>query len=165
LFDLGDLTKGETVLITGAAGGVGLVAMQLARQAGARVIAVGRRDREAVVRDLGADDFVDVDTLDRPEVGSVDLVFDLVGGEVRDHVLRAAPAARAVSVVEPHDGLEFFVVEAQRPMLERLARLAESGDVQPMVGEVVPLADGARAFADGPRPPGKRVIQVEPLPA
>jgi len=126
------------------------------------VIAVGRRDREEVVRDLGADEFVDVDALEGAELGSVDLVFDLVGGEVRDRVLRAAPTARAVSVVEPHDGVEFFVVEARRPMLEELARLAESGAVQPMVGEVVPLADGARAFADGPRPPGKRVIEVNP---
>jgi NADPH:quinone reductase-like Zn-dependent oxidoreductase len=160
MFELGDLTKGETVLIPGAAGGVGLVAMQLARNAGARVVAVGRRDRDEVVRDLGADDFVDVDSLDGIDLKSVDLVFDLVGGEVRDRVLRAAPTARAVSVVEPHDGVQFFVVEAHRPMLEDLARLAEAGAVQAMVGEVVPLADGARAFAAGPRPPGKRVIEV-----
>jgi NADPH:quinone reductase-like Zn-dependent oxidoreductase len=164
LFELGDLAKGETVVVPGAAGGVGLIVMQLARHAGARVIAVGRRDREEVVRSLGADEFVDVDALDGAELRSVDLVFDLVGGEVRDRVLRAAPTARAVSVVEPHDGVEFFVVEAHRPMLEELARLAESGVVQPIVGEVVPLADGARAFADGPRPPGKRVIEVESPP-
>jgi NADPH:quinone reductase-like Zn-dependent oxidoreductase len=161
LLQLGGLTKGETVLIPGAAGGVGLVAMQLARNAGARVVAVGRRDREDVVRNLGADDFVDVDSLDDVDLKSVDLVFDLVGGEVRDRLLRAAPAARTVSVVEPHDGLQFFVVEAHRPMLEDLGRLAETGAVQAMVGEVVPLADGAHAFADGPRPPGKRVIEVD----
>jgi len=160
LFGLGGLTKGETVAISGAAGGVGLVAMQIARNAGARVVAVARRDREQVVRDLGADDFVDADSLDGVDLKGVDLVFELVGGEVCDRLLRAAPAARAVSVVEPHDGVQFFVVEAHRPTLEALARLAEDGDVQGMVGEVVPLAEGALAFADGPRPPGKRVIQV-----
>jgi NADPH:quinone reductase-like Zn-dependent oxidoreductase len=161
MFELGDLAKGETVLISGAAGGVGLVAIQLAHNAGARVVAVGRRDRDEMVCDLGADDFVGVDSLDRAGLQSVDLVFDLVGGGVRDRVLRGAPTARAVSAVEPHDGLQFFVVEADRPMLEDLARLAESGAVQAMVGAVVPLADGARAFADGPRPPGKRVIEVQ----
>jgi NADPH:quinone reductase-like Zn-dependent oxidoreductase len=161
-FELGELTKGETVLLPGAAGGVGLIAMQIARNAGARVIAVGRSDREAVVRDLGADDFVDVDAIERAGLDAVDLVFDLVGGDVCDRLLKAAPAARAVSVVEPRDGLEFFVVEAHRPMLEDLARLAETGAVQAMVSEVVPLVDGARAFADAPRPPGKRVIEVTP---
>jgi NADPH:quinone reductase-like Zn-dependent oxidoreductase len=160
MFGLGALTKGETVVISGAAGGVGLIAIQLARNAGARVVAVARRDSEQVVRDLGADDFVDVDLLDGVDLQHVDVVFELVGGEVRDRLLRAAPTARAVSVVEPHEGLQFFVVEAHRPTLEDLARLAEAGDVQAMVGEVVPLADGAHAFADRPHPPGKRVIEV-----
>jgi NADPH:quinone reductase-like Zn-dependent oxidoreductase len=160
LFEIGRLTGGETVAIAGAAGGVGVFAMQLARNAGARVIAVGHRGRAEVTRDLGADEFVDVDAIENADLGAVDVIFDLVGGAVCDRLLQAAPGARAVSAVAPHARLEFFVVEARRSMLEDVARLAEAGVVQSVVGEVVPLPDGARVFASGPRPPGKRVIEV-----
>jgi NADPH:quinone reductase-like Zn-dependent oxidoreductase len=67
---------------------------------------------------------------------------------------------RTVSVVAPGDGVDFFVVEADRAALAELARRVDAGVLRPVVGEVVPLADGARAFDSGLRPIGKRIIAV-----
>ena len=92
LFDHGGLKTGQTVLIHGAAGGVGSMAVQLAHELGARVIGTGRTaDREAALR-LGADVFVDLQADRLEEVGEVDVVFDVIGGEVLE---RSAPLVRA----------------------------------------------------------------------
>jgi NADPH:quinone reductase-like Zn-dependent oxidoreductase len=161
LFEHGRLTKGDTALISGATGGVGAVAVQLARNAGAIVIAAGHRNRMDAALDLGADEFVDVDEDENaPAFEGITLVFDIVGGDTRDQLLRRAPGARVVSIVEPHPGVDFFVVEPERRTLEEVVQLVESGVVRPLVAERVPLADGASAFADKARSPGKRVLEV-----
>src|SRR6201992_802664 len=86
------LTTGQTVLIHGAAGGVGSIAVQLAREAGARVIGTGRAaDRETALG-LGADAFVDLQADRLEETGEVDMVFDVIGAEVLE---RSAPLVRA----------------------------------------------------------------------
>src|SRR5207244_538990 len=84
-FDYGGLVAGQRVLIQGAGGGVGVVAVQLARAAGSAVIGTGRAWARELVGELGAGSFVDVER-ERFEdvVRQVDLVFDLVGGEVLD---------------------------------------------------------------------------------
>jgi NADPH:quinone reductase-like Zn-dependent oxidoreductase len=118
LIDHARLTTGQTVLIHGAAGGVGSIAVQLARELGARVIGTGRAaDREAALG-LGADAFVDLQADRLEEVGEVDVVFDVIGGEVLE---RSAPLVRAggtlvtiigLPKVRPADGRAiFFVVE------------------------------------------------------
>ena len=97
LFDHGQLAPGQTVLIHGAAGAVGSIAVQLAKAKGARVIGTGRAKVESLVLDLGADQFVDVEEDDWPNVVEpVDLVYDTIGGEV---------LARSADIVKPGGAL------------------------------------------------------------
>jgi NADPH:quinone reductase-like Zn-dependent oxidoreductase len=161
LFDHGGLTRGDTVIVTGATGGVGVFALQLAATAGARVVAVAHGDRADAARELGATEVVAADGEGWVrDLGVVDLIVDFVGGAVLDALVGGAGAKQAVSVVAPGDGIDFFVVEADRATLTELARRVDAGSLRPVVGEVVPLADGARAFGTGLRPIGKRVIAV-----
>jgi NADPH:quinone reductase-like Zn-dependent oxidoreductase len=161
LFDHGGLTRGDTVVVTGATGGVGVFALQLAAAAGARVVAVARADRADAARKLGATQVVAADGEGWVrDLGVVDLVVDFVGGPVLDALVDGAGVKRTVSVVAPGDGVDFFVVEADRAALAELARRVDAGVLRPVVGEVVPLADGARAFDSGLRPIGKRIIAV-----
>src|SRR5213078_2301256 len=92
LFDHAELKAGQTLLIHGAVGGVGSIAVQLAHELGARVIGTGRAaDREAALG-LGADAFVDLQADRLEEVGEVDVVFDVIGGKILE---RSAPLVRA----------------------------------------------------------------------
>jgi NADPH:quinone reductase-like Zn-dependent oxidoreductase len=160
LFDHGNLVAGQTVLVLGATGGVGLFALQLASAAGATVIAAGRGDRASEVRALGADEYVDLERDGWDGVPKdLDLAFDLVGNELVDPLVQGR-ARRVVSVVEPRDGLDFFVVVPDRSALVELARRIDAGTLRPVVGMRVPLADGAKAFAPTPGVTGKRVIEV-----
>jgi NADPH:quinone reductase-like Zn-dependent oxidoreductase len=158
LFDHGRLAAGQTVLIHGAAGGVGAVAIQLAHAAGARVLACARASARDFVLELGADEFIDADGRPFEEAADgVDLVFDLVGREVLERswsVLRAGgaivsavedPAARGGAGGERRGA--FFVVEASGAQLGALAAPIEAGELRPVVGEVRPLAQGRQAFA------------------
>ena len=167
LFDHGHLTAGQTVLINGAAGGVGSIAVQLAREVGARVIGSGRagdRDRAA---ELGAHTFLDLDTEKLEDAGEVDVVFDVIGGEI---LTRSAALVRAggtlVTIAEPpktqpHDGRAlFFLVESDRARLADLAARVRDGRLKPVVGAMLPLAEAATAFAPGKRIPGKTILQV-----
>jgi len=157
LFVHGGLSGGQRVLIHGAGGGVGSMAVQLARAVGARVIATGRASARDLVTALGAERFVDLDRQRFEEmVEKVDLVVDLVGGEILE---RSGAAVRdggiVVSAVEdPRTRLDradhvrgaYFVVEPSRTELEDLARRADAGELQPVVGEVFELPDGPKAF-------------------
>jgi NADPH:quinone reductase-like Zn-dependent oxidoreductase len=167
LFDHGHLTTGQTVLVHGAAGGVGSIAVQLAREAGARVVGTGRtadRDRSL---SLGAHAFVDLETDKLEDVGEVDLVFDLIGGDV---LARSMALVRAggtlVTVVEPpktqpRDGRAvFFVVEADRAQLTSIAARVRDGRLHPVVGAVMPLAEAPAAFAPEKRIPGKTILRI-----
>jgi NADPH:quinone reductase-like Zn-dependent oxidoreductase len=159
LFDYGQLEARGSVLITGATGGVGAIAVQLARGAGATVIGAGHGAQAPYAAELGAKAFVDLDDPNwAREVGHVDLAFDLVGGSVLDQLARDAVAARTVSVVEPHDDVVFFVVEPDRATLIEIAHRVDAGHLRPVIGLTVPLADGRSAFEAGQSRPGKRVI-------
>jgi NADPH:quinone reductase-like Zn-dependent oxidoreductase len=175
LFDYSGLVAGQSVLIQGAGGGVGVFAVQLARAAGAAVTGTGRAWARQLVGELGAGNFVDVER-ERFEdiVGQVDLVFDLVGGEVLERswsVLK--PGGVLVSVVaDPNESVQarrgdargaFFVVEANRAGLVELQRRIDAGHLRPIVGEVLPLARGRDAFErkHGRGIPGKTVLQVD----
>src|SRR4051794_4034770 len=83
LFDHGRLQAGQSVLAHGAAGAVGSMVTQLAREAGAYVIATGRAADRQKALDYGAQEFVDLDNDSLKEVGEVDLVFDVIGGDVQ----------------------------------------------------------------------------------
>jgi len=166
LFDHAHLKTGQTVLVHGAAGGVGSIAVQLAHELGARVIGTGRaRDREAALG-LGADAFVDLQADRLEDAGKVDVAFDVIGGEVLE---RSAPLVRAggtlVTIVgppvRPADGRAiFFVVEPDRYRLADLAERVRSGRLNPIIGAVRPLTEAPSAFAPDRRMPGKTIIRV-----
>ena len=172
LFTHGRLAPGQSVLIQGAGGGVGTAAIQLARTADARVLASARSGARDLVLNLGAHEFIDADHDSVGTAQGVDLVFDLVGGDVLG---RAWPLVRAggtvVSIVDdPADRPEardearsaFFVVEANGTMLAELAAQVDAGQLRPVVGAVRPLAEGREAFAakQAGNVPGKLVLEV-----
>ncbi|MEN4451539.1 NADP-dependent oxidoreductase [Mycobacterium sp. SM3041] len=167
LFTHGRLTTGQTVLIHGAAGGVGSLAVQLAHEVGAFVIGTGRTaDRDRTLA-LGADAFVDLDTERLEDAGEVDVLLDVIGGDI---LARSASLVRdggtLVTIAEPPEVLPrngrglFFVVEPDRSQLIELANRVRDGRLTPIVGAVRPLAEAVAAFAPDRRTRGKAIIQV-----
>ena len=154
LFDHGHLESGQTVVIHGAAGGVGTMAVRLARWVGAHVIGTGRANARQRVLDVGADEFVDVER-DGWETafGPVDLVYDIIGGDV---LARSAaivkPGGALVSVVAPPptDRSDIrtvaFVRDPSGAQLRDIARLVDDGTLRPDVSAVYALADAREAF-------------------
>ncbi|MEW2157277.1 NADP-dependent oxidoreductase [Streptomyces sp. NPDC007189] len=167
LFDHGRLTTGQTVLIHGAAGGVGSIAVQLAHEAGARVIGTGRAsDRDRALA-LGVDTFIDLDNEKLEDAGEADVVFDVIGGDILDRsAALVRPGGTLVTIVmppkvRPKDGRAvFFVVEPDRARLTDLAARVRDGRLKPAVGAVRPLAEAPSAFAPGTHSPGKTIIRV-----
>jgi NADPH:quinone reductase-like Zn-dependent oxidoreductase len=168
LFDHGGLTAGQRVLIHGAGGGVGHLAVQIAKWRGAHVIApVAAADVDRVAA-LGADEAFDRETTPFEEAGrEVDLVFDTAGGGR----LARSPAVlnrggRIVTVAEePPAGVEacYFIVEPNREQLTELVRLADAGSLKPAVAAAFPLEDVRAAFKRLQRPGGagaKVVLEV-----
>ncbi|MFE7242632.1 NADP-dependent oxidoreductase [Streptomyces sp. NPDC057580] len=167
LFDHARLTTGQTVLIHGAAGGVGSIAVQLAHEAGARVVGTGRSADRNTVLDLGAHAFLDLEADRLEDASQVDVVFDVIGGDILD---RSASLVRAggtlVTIVmppkvQPKKGRAvFFVVEPDRARLTDLAARLGDGRLKPVVGAVRPLAEAPTAFAPGKHTSGKTIIRV-----
>src|SRR5215217_754340 len=148
LFEHGRLRAGQSVLAHGAAGAVGSMVTQLAREFGAYVIGTGRAaDRQAVL-DFGAMEFVDLENDSLEDVGGVDLVFDVIGGDVQK---RSAGLVRAggtlVTVVgppeaRPADGLAIdFVVESDRAQLSEIIQRVRDGQLRTNIGNVATLDD------------------------
>jgi NADPH:quinone reductase-like Zn-dependent oxidoreductase len=168
LIDRGRLLTGERVLIHGAAGGVGLFAVQLACWRGAHVTGTASRANLDFVRGLGAEEVIDYQaTRFEEEVRDFDLVFDTVGGETLTPswgVLK--PGGRLVTIVS--SGIEtadertraaFFIVEPSKIQLEEIAWLIDSAAIRPIVGSVFPLAEARLAYQHKPLH-GKIVLQV-----
>lgn len=167
LFIHGRLTTGQTVVVHGAAGGVGSIATQLALEVGARVIGTGRTDDRDVVLGLGAHEFFDLTTDRLGEIDRVDVVLDVIGGDVLEQsAAMVRPGGTLVTITappraQPKDGRAvFFVVEPDRGQLADLAQRLRDGRLKPLVGEVRPLTEAADAFARRRRNPGKTIIQV-----
>lgn len=167
LFDHGHLTSGQTVLVHGAAGGVSSVAVQLARDCGARVIGTGRAAHRQAVLNLGADDFIDLQHDRLEDVGEVDVVFDVLGGEILDRSAQLVrPGGTLVTIAEPPriqpEGARamFFIVEPDRVALTALEHKLRDGVLKPAVGAVFALAEAPKAFDPAHRAPGKTVIRV-----
>jgi NADPH:quinone reductase-like Zn-dependent oxidoreductase len=165
LFDHGNLTTGQTVVIHGAAGGVGSIAVQLAREVGARVIGTGRAANRDRALALGADTFLDLQTQRLEDIGEVDLVFDVIGGDILARstaLVRAGGALVTIAeppTVRPEAGRAiFFVVEPDRARLGELATRVRDGRLNPIVGAVHPLAEAPAVFASDSRIPGKIII-------
>jgi NADPH:quinone reductase-like Zn-dependent oxidoreductase len=169
LFQHGRLQAGQRVLAHGAAGAVGSMVTQLARDAGAHVIGTGRAgDREKALA-FGAQEFLDLDNDALETVGDVDLVFDVIGGDVQNRSARLVGAGGTlVSVVGPVEALPArgravdFVVEADRAQLAEIAQRVRDGRLRPHIGTVASLDDAIATFSSHERRQGKTVIQVRP---
>ncbi|RUX48255.1 NADP-dependent oxidoreductase, partial [Mesorhizobium sp. M7A.F.Ca.US.014.04.1.1] len=169
LFQHGRLQAGQSVLAHGAAGAVGSMVTQLAREAGAYVIGSGRAADRQKALDFGANEFVDLDNDKLEEVGGVDLVFDVIGGDIQK---RSAALIRAggtlVTVVgptdiRPADGLAIdFVVEADRGQLWEIVQRIRDGRLRTNIGKVSSLEDAVATFNSTERRAGKTVIRVRP---
>src|SRR5438034_2695580 len=169
LFQHGHLQAGQSVLVHGAAGAVGSMVTQLAREAGAYVIGTGRAADRQKALDFGAQEFVDLDNDTLEDVGEVDLVFDVIGGDIQK---RSAGLIRAggtlVSIVGPPEarpdgGLTVdFVVESDRAQLGEIVQRVRDGRLRTNIGNVSTLDDAVAAFNSTERRPGKMIIRVHP---
>jgi NADPH:quinone reductase-like Zn-dependent oxidoreductase len=169
LFEHGRLRAGQSVIAHGAAGAVGSMVTQLAHEAGAYVIGTGRAaDREKAL-DFGAQEFVGLERDTLEDVGSVDLVFDVIGGDIEKRSARLIrPGGTLVSIVgpseaRPADGLAIdFVVESNRAQLSEIVQRVRDGRLRTNIGTVAPLEDAVAAFNSTERRAGKTVIRVRP---
>ncbi|WP_067183407.1 NAD(P)-dependent alcohol dehydrogenase [Microtetraspora niveoalba] len=180
LRDKARLRPGERLLVRGASGGVGSVAVQLGKMFGAHVTALASRKNLGFVRDLGADEAIDYKTTGPSELGAFDVVMDTVGTRHREFRRLLSPGGRMVAVAFDVDDIlssggyilasavhgarrvRFFSGNPRHDLLAELAGYAERGAIRPVVDTVHPLADIATAHrameAGGVR--GKHVIQI-----
>ena len=169
LFEHGRLRAGQSVLVHGAAGGVGSMVTQLAREAGAYIIGTGRAVDRQTALEFGAQEFVDLENDALEDTGGVDLVFDVFGGEIQK---RSAALVRTggtlVSIAgppeaRPADGLAIdFVVESDRAQLGEIVRRVRDGRLRTAIGHVATLDDAVAAFNPTERIKGKTIIRVRP---
>lgn len=184
LFDHAHLSSKDTVLIHGAAGGVGSFAVQLARWTGAHVIGTASPHNSSFLKDLGVNDVIDYKkTSFEDRVHDVDVVFDTVGGKTLERswqVLRKG--GKLVSVASQDlpttfDNLQayfkekgesygidatWFIVHPSRDQLIRIGDLIDSGQVKPVVDTILPLSQASQAYkgANGVHKHGKIVLRV-----
>ncbi|WP_405059238.1 NADP-dependent oxidoreductase [Kribbella sp. NBC_01505] len=167
LFVHGRLQVGQTVLVHGAAGGVGSMVTQLARDAGAYVIGTGRAGDRETALELGAHEFVDPQQDSLTDIGGVDLVFDIFGGDMQKQSVGLIRAGGTLVTIagppetRPDDGLTIdFVVEADRLQLSELAERVRHGRLRTVIGNVASLDDAVAAFNPVDRVKGKTIIRV-----
>ena len=169
LFVHGRLRAGQSVLVHGAAGAVGSIVTQLAREFGAYVISTGHAADRQKALDFGAHEFVDLDNDALADVGAIDMVFDVIGGDVQKrsaHLIRTG--GTLVSVVgpaeaRPDDGLAVdFVVESDRAQLNEIVQRVRHGRLRTNVGTVAVHDDAVAAFNPTKRISGKTIIRVRP---
>ncbi|MDQ0140494.1 NADP-dependent oxidoreductase [Cupriavidus necator] len=173
LHEHGALQAGQSVLIHGAAGGVGSAAVQLAKQAGAHVIGTGSAGNREYVESLGADAFIDYRAEDFVKrVPRLDLVLDLIGGDTQDRswsVLK--PGGTLVSTVARPGAARaeaaqatgrHFATRSDGPLLEKLATLHASGIQRTHIDSVFALSAAGQALGHsmGGHVRGKVVLDV-----
>lgn len=160
LFDHANLSKGNTVLIHGAGGGVGTFAVQFARWCGAHIIATCSKEKAELVSSLGADRVIDYSKVKfQDEVSGLDVVFDTVGGEVLENswgVLRRGGSLVTIVGDTPEEKASKYsvrgfsiLVEPRRNELVEIARLADASKVKPVVDAVFPLSLAREAYERG----------------
>jgi len=172
LFDVAGLESGHTALVTGAAGGVGHYAVQLAKHAGARVIGTGSSRNRDFVLGLGADEYVDYTEQDVAEaVSDVDVTFDTVGAETEKLVstVREGGFLVVIASAPPEEAAKergirtaLHVTEANSDELGQIADLMGAGDVHVVIQEVIPISDVRRAHevSESGHVRGKLVLAV-----
>ncbi|MGW3020842.1 NADP-dependent oxidoreductase [Streptomyces longwoodensis] len=177
LVETAGLEAGQRVLVHAAAGGVGHVAVQIAKARGAYVIGTASAAKHDFVRGLGADEVVDYRETDVTEaVKDVDVVLDTLGGDTSTDSLRVLRPGGTVVSILPVGSPEFFteaerlgvravrmLVDADRAGMRAVAGLVEAGDLRPTIAGTFPLADAAEAHRQGDtgRTTGKLVLVVD----
>src|SRR6201984_1150860 len=169
LFEHGRLRAGQSVLVHGAAGAVGSMATQLAREAGAYVIGAGRAAHRQTALDFGAPEFVDLENDALEDVGGVDLVFDVFGGDIGKQsagLIRAGGTLVTIAgptEARPADGLAVdFVVVSDRAQLSEIVRRVRDGRLRTNIGNIATLDDAVAALHPTEGRRGKTVIRVRP---
>ncbi|SDE03583.1 NADPH:quinone reductase [Cupriavidus sp. YR651] len=169
LFEHGRLQAGQNVLVHGAAGAVGSMVTQLAREAGAYVIGTGRGSHRQRVLELGAREFLDLENDALEDVGSVDLVFDVFGGDIAKRsagvVRRGGTLVTIAGPTEarPADGLAIdFVLVPDRAQLGEIVQRVRDGRLWTNIGNISALDDAVAAFNPTKRISGKTIIRVRP---
>ena len=174
LFEHARLVAGQTVLIHGAAGSVGVFAVQLARHAGAHVIATASARNRDFLRELGASEVIDYTTTRFEDVvQGVDFVFDTVGGDTLQRSWQVVkPGGMLLSIVSPRPSFAeakgydvrpvWFVVEPNREQLVKIGALIDEGKLRPIIDTVLPLSQARQAYEQGARghTRGKIVLRV-----
>lgn len=163
----GRLQPGQRVIAHGAAGAVGAMVIQLAHEFGAYVIGTGRaRDREKALG-LGASAFVDLDNERLEDVGEVDLVVDLIGGEIGKRSARLVRQGGTIlSIIGPVEEAPAgvtaidFVVEADRAQLTEIVQRVRDGRLKTNIGTVASLDDAVAVFNSRERRSGKIIIET-----
>ncbi|MEU4762600.1 NADP-dependent oxidoreductase [Actinosynnema sp. NPDC023794] len=176
LTEAADVKPGDRVLVHAAAGGVGHLAVQLAKSLGAWVIGTASAGKHDLLRELGVDEPVDYTTRDFGELRDVDVVLDLIGGDYERRSMGVLkPGGRYVGLPDPTrlpdlrvmaDALgvraEVVSVVPDHAVLEHVAGLVERGELKVVVAETFPLEDVVKAHEVGEanRTTGKLVLTV-----
>jgi NADPH:quinone reductase-like Zn-dependent oxidoreductase len=173
MFDLANLSSGQRILITGASGGVGSMAVQLAKAKGAFVIGTASGKNEQFVRDLGADEFVDYTQQPFEQVvKDVDVVFDTVGGDTLERAFQTLKQGgflvSSVQIPSKEQARELGVEAARvfckpsAPQLAEINRLIDEGKLKIHIETVLPLTEVKKAhqLSQSERTRGKIVLQV-----
>ncbi|WP_405712624.1 NADP-dependent oxidoreductase [Streptomyces xanthophaeus] len=172
LVDTAAVSAGQRVLVHAAAGGVGHLAVQIAKARGAYVIGTASAAKHDLLRELGADEVIDYRTTDFEDVVSdVDVVLDAIGGDCGQRSLKVLkPGGHLVTLPGP-DAIpadtrgvraSWIIVEPDLKGLEEIAALVEQGLLKPLVDTVLPLEQAAKAHEIGEqgRTTGKIVLTV-----
>ena len=174
LFDHARLSAGQSVLIHGAAGGVGSMAVQLAHWVGANAIGTASARNRDFLRGLGADEVIDyTSTRFEDMLHDVDIVLDTIGGDTMERswsVLKKGGLLVSVFSLPPKEQAKahgvralFFVVQPNRAELSQIGDLIDAGQVQPVIETVFPLSEACQAFerALSGHTRGKIILRVE----
>ncbi len=173
LFDHAGLSAGQSILIHGAAGGVGSMAVQLARWAGAHVIGTASARNRDFLRELGANEIIDYTSTRFEDVlHDIDIVLDTIGGDTMERswsVLKKG--GLLVSIFSPPSQEQakahgvraiFFIVQPDRTQLIQIGNLIDTGRIRPAIETVYPLSEARQAFerALSGHTRGKIILQV-----
>ena len=174
LFDVADLVSGQTILIHGAAGGVGHFAVQFAKWKGTRVIGTASAGNEGFLRDLGADKVIDYRTTEFEDVvHDVDVVFDTIGGDVQRRswqvLKKGGILVTTLGVTSQEEARklgvrgEGLLVHPDEAQLAHIGHQIDIGELKPAVTEVLPLAKAAKAheLSQTGHVRGKIVLRVD----
>jgi NADPH:quinone reductase-like Zn-dependent oxidoreductase len=174
LFDKGELSEGQRVLIHGAAGGVGHMAVQIAKSQGAHVIGTASGYNEEFLRELGVDEFINYrETRLEEELDDVDLVVDPIGGDTREHsyqILTEGGILAALVGEVSDDRAEKYNTQVRRvdarpdaATLSGISSLIDAGKVEPTISTTFLLADAPEAHEqiEEGHTRGKIVLQTE----